>query len=150
MPDDKVVRLPISRRGPPAGGGPPEGIDGRVTRVETRIDEIARRLETIDGRLSSLDDNLARLPSKEFLATTVIAVSGISLAAALAFAALTFNIADHAARTTQQAEQAKPSANPAAPQPQPIVIVLPSSAGVPQPLSPAQPALPSPKPAPPP
>lgn len=136
MDDDRVVRLPI-RSPPPGGGGPSDGIGDRVTRLETRIEEMGRRLDGIDRILASVDDKLGRLPSREFLATTVIAVSGISLAAALAFAALTFNIADYAAKSAQQAEQAKTAAAAPVP-PQPIVVVVPASPTLPSPSGPAQ------------
>lgn len=130
------------------GGGTFDGMSERVGKLEVRADGIDRRLDGFDVKLDRIDSSLrdiavavARLPSKEFLITAILAVVGISLALAVAIAALTFNVADYASKSAAQAEQAKagpPSAS------QPIVITLPA------PTTPAAaPPTPPPSPAPP-
>ena len=121
------------------GGGTLEGMDARVIRLEERTELFAKQFDRILARLDAMDEKLvalgrdtARLPTREFLIGSLLAVFG----AALAVAALTFNIADYAAK------QAVPEQRQAAAPPvqQPIVIVLPSAALAQQSAAPVQPA----------
>lgn len=115
------------------GGGTYDGMSERLGKLEVRADGVERRLDSIDGKLDRIDGairdvalGVARLPSKEALITSILAVVGISLALAIAIAALTFNIADYASKAGTQAEQTKATAPLA---PQPIIITLPQPAG---------------------
>jgi hypothetical protein len=103
-------------------------MDARVIRLEERTELFAKqfdrmnvRMDSIDDKLSALTRDVARLPTREFLIGSLIAC----FAAALGVAALTFNIADYAAK--QAAPEQRQAA--AAPAPQPIVIMLPASGG---------------------
>jgi hypothetical protein len=78
----------------------------------------------MEARLGAIDDKMSKLPTKDFLVAWMLGV----FAAALAVSALTFQIADYAAK---QAVPEPRTTAPAAPQ-QPTVIVLPLQAMVPQ------------------
>lgn len=118
------------------GGGTMDGMNERIIRLEERTDLFGKQLDRIVTRLDSMDEKLAslsKLPSKEFLVGTIIS----ALAIALAIAALTFAIADYAAK---KAAPATPAATQAPAPQQPLVIVVPSLSAVPQALIPPLPA----------
>jgi|GEM_PF-2797564 len=124
------------------GGGTMAGMNERIIRLEERTDLFGKQLDRIVTRLDAMDEKLERrfgfiegkltsLPSKEFLIASIIG----ALAIALAIAALTFTIADYAAK------KAAPSVPVAAPAPQqPLIIVVPSLSGLPQSITPPVPA----------
>jgi hypothetical protein len=116
------------------GSGTMDGMNERIIRLEERTDLFGKQLDRIVTRLDAMDEKLAaisKLPSKEFLIGSLTAV----LAIALAIAALTFTIADYAAK------KAAPSVPVAAPAPQqPLVIVVPSLPALPQAIAPSVPA----------
>lgn len=115
------------------GGGTLDGMDARVIRLEERTELFAKQFDRIIARLDAMDEKMSKLPTKDFLVGWIVGV----FAAALAVAALTFAVADYAAK------QAAPEPRPAAAAPaqqQPIVIVLPSAALAPQTPAVGQPA----------
>jgi hypothetical protein len=124
------------------GDGTMDGMNERIIRLEERTDLFGKQLDRIVTRLDAMDEKLERrfgfiegkltsLPSKEFLIASIIG----ALAIALAIAALTFTIADYAAK------KAAPSAPVSAPAPQqPLVIVVPSLSALPQSIAPSAPA----------
>jgi hypothetical protein len=117
---DRLKATPQLQSG--GGGGTLDGMNERITRLEARtelfakqFDRIAVQLDGIGNKLDVQNLQLAKLPTREFLLTTVLA----AFAVALAVAALTFQVADYAAK--QSAAPAVPSAPS-----QPVVIVVPS------------------------
>lgn len=128
FPAREQFKRPEGLRLPPGGGGPTfDGMDERVAKLEVRTEAIEGRLDRIEAkldrmteRLDGIAERLATLPTRDQL----LAIVGIALAAALAFSALTFQIADYAAK---QAPAPQPAA--AVPPPQPTVIVIPGPYG---------------------
>ena len=100
-------------------------MEERVAKLEVRADSVDQRLERIETKIDSMAEKInqiaAAMPSREFFMTVV----GIVLAVALAIAAITFQIADYAAK---QAPAPQPAAAVAPPQPTVIVIPGPYAA----------------------
>ncbi|MFM8608467.1 MAG: hypothetical protein ACKOBC_10975 [Hyphomicrobiales bacterium] len=132
------------------GGGTMDGMNERIIRLEERTDLFSKQLDRIVTRLDAMDakfdlmneklTGIAKLPSKEFLIGSLTAV----LAIALAIAALTFTIADYAAK--KAALPAPTQATAPAPQQQPMIIVVPSLPAAPSLPQPAPVAPPAPTP----
>ena len=131
-----------------------DGMNERIIRLEERTDLFSKQLDRIVTRLDAMDAKfdlmneklagLAKLPSKEFLISSILTSVGVMLAIAIAFGLGTFAIADYAAK--KAALPAPTQATAPAPQQQPMIIVVPSLPAAPSLPQPAPVASPAPTP----
>ena len=121
-----------------------DGMNERVIRLEERTDLFGKQLDRIVTRLDSMEEKLSRLPSKDFLLSSILTSIGVMLAIAISFGLGTFAIADYAAKKVEPSQVA-----PIASQPQqPTIILVPSlqQNGTPITIPPAPVAPVAPKP----